>query len=113
MEETLTPFGVAGHSRRLVTRRERAFVKCVNIGDVEDNPTLPGPASFGRLVDEVEVAHTCSKASERRPFAAMQDIKSQGSVESDSSWHVMGAQRERAGPLDHGQNSPVLSPYAF
>ncbi len=46
-------------------------------------------------------------------FAAMQDLKPQRSVESDSSWHFMGAQLDRADPLDHGQHSPVLFPYAF
>ena len=43
---------------------ERAFVKYVNIGDVEDDPTPPGPASFSRLGDEVEVTYPCSKAGE-------------------------------------------------
>jgi len=62
--EALTPFGIAGHSRWLVSLCERAFVKCVSIGDVEDDPTPPGPASFGRLGDEVEVACPCSKAGE-------------------------------------------------
>jgi hypothetical protein len=42
----------------------RAVVKCVNIGDVEDDPTPPAPASFGRLGDEVEIARSCSKAGE-------------------------------------------------
>ena len=64
VEEALTPFGITGHSSRLVSRCERAFVKCVNIGDVEDDPTPLGPASFGRLDDEVEVACPCSKAGE-------------------------------------------------
>jgi hypothetical protein len=64
VEEALTPFGIAGHSSRLVSRSERAFVKYVNIGDVEDDPTPPGPASFGRLGDEVEVTYPCSKAGE-------------------------------------------------
>src|ERR1700704_1459948 len=38
----------------------------------------------------------------------MQDLKSQRTVESDSSWHFVGAQCDRADPLDHGQNSPVF-----
>src|ERR1700730_7612000 len=42
----------------------------------------------------------------------MQDLKPQRAVESDSSWHFVGAQCDRADPLDHGQNSPVLFPCA-
>jgi hypothetical protein len=40
----------------------------------------------------------------------MQDLKPQCAVESDSSQHFVGAQCDRADPLDHGQNSPVLFP---
>src|ERR1700732_42711 len=43
----------------------------------------------------------------------MQDLKPQRAVESDSSWHFVGAQCDRADPLDHGQNSPVLFPAPF
>src|SRR5260370_4649487 len=43
----------------------------------------------------------------------MQDLKPQRSVESDSSWHFMGAQCDRADPLDHGQNSPFYFPTPF
>src|SRR6266436_5366062 len=42
----------------------------------------------------------------------MQNLKPQRAVESDSSWHFVGAQCDRADPLDHGQNSPVLFPRA-
>src|ERR1700682_2430289 len=38
--------------------------------------------------------------------------REQRAVESDSSWHFAGAQCDRADPLDHGQNSPVLFPRA-
>jgi hypothetical protein len=43
----------------------------------------------------------------------MQDIKPQGTVESDSPWHFVSAERDRADPLDHGQNSPELLPAPF
>src|SRR6266850_3678029 len=42
----------------------------------------------------------------------MQDLKPQRAVESDSSWHFVGAQCDRADPLNHGLNSPVLFPRA-
>src|SRR5450759_1849567 len=42
----------------------------------------------------------------------MQNLKPQRAIESDSSWHFVGAQCDRADPLDHGQNSPVLFPCA-
>ena len=42
----------------------------------------------------------------------MQDLKPQRAVESDSSWHFVGAQCDGADPLDHGQSSPVLFPRA-
>src|SRR5229473_5209049 len=42
----------------------------------------------------------------------MQDLKPQRAVESDSSWHFVGAQCDRADSLDHGQNSPVSFPRA-
>ena len=41
-----------------------------------------------------------------------QDLKPQRAIESDSWWHFVGAQCDRADPLDHGQNSPVLFPCA-
>src|SRR3984885_2151974 len=77
------PLGLAG-------RCERTVVKCVNIGDVENYASPPRPAPLGRLDDEVKIAHPCSKAGEGRLFAAMQDFKPQGAVESDSSWHFVG-----------------------
>src|SRR6266481_4311368 len=40
----------------------------------------------------------------------MQDLKPQRAVESDSSWHLVGAQCDRADTLDHRQNSPVSFP---
>src|SRR5258708_21743339 len=49
VEEALTPFGVAGRGSRLVSRCERAVVKCVNIGDVENDAPPPEPAPLGRL----------------------------------------------------------------
>src|ERR1700675_168567 len=64
VEEALTPFGIAGHGSRLVSRGERTVVKCVNIGNVEDYPPPPGPAPLGRLGDEIEIARPCSKAGE-------------------------------------------------
>src|SRR5258705_8575307 len=64
VEEALTPFSIAGHGSRLVARCERAVVKCVNIGNVEDYPPPPGPAPLGRLGDKVEIARSCSKAGE-------------------------------------------------
>src|SRR6266850_6864028 len=40
----------------------------------------------------------------------MQNLKPQRAVESDGSWHVVGAECNRADPLDHGQNSHVSFP---
>src|SRR3954469_15703269 len=34
------------------------------------------------------MARPCSKAGERRHFAAMQDVKPERAVESDCSWHL-------------------------
>src|ERR1700737_4039034 len=42
----------------------------------------------------------------------MQDLKPERAVESDRSWHFVDAQCNRADPLDHGRNSPVLIPCA-
>src|SRR5882672_8664596 len=42
----------------------------------------------------------------------MQDLKPQRAVESDRSWHFVGAQCDRADSLDHGRNSPVSFPRA-
>ena len=42
----------------------------------------------------------------------MQNLKPQRAVESDGSWHFVGAECDRANPLDHGQNSPVSFPRA-
>src|SRR3954454_13762949 len=39
----------------------------------------------------------------------MQDLKAQRAVESDSSWHFVGAQCDCADPLDHGQLSRFIS----
>src|SRR5882762_7947174 len=47
-----------------------------------------------------------------RIFAAMPDLKPQRAVESDGSWHFVGAECDCANPLDHGQNSPVSFPRA-
>ena len=38
VEEALTPFGIVGHGRWLVSRCERTVAKCVNIRNVEDYP---------------------------------------------------------------------------
>src|SRR5580704_5189083 len=64
VEETLSPFGVAGRSSWLAPRRQRTFVKSINIGDVKDHAPPPGPAPLSRLGDEVEIAHPRSKTSE-------------------------------------------------
>src|SRR5437899_4594872 len=40
----------------------------------------------------------------------MQHLKPQRAVELDGSWHFVGAERDRADPLDHEQNSPVSIP---
>src|SRR4029453_160434 len=40
----------------------------------------------------------------------MEDLKPQRSIEADGAWHFMGAQRDRADPFDHGQNSLWLFP---
>jgi hypothetical protein len=40
----------------------------------------------------------------------MQDLKPQRAVESDGSRHFVGAQCDRADPLDHGANPPVYLP---
>src|ERR1700692_1248628 len=92
--------------------RHGTAVKCINIGDVEDYAPPPGPAPLGRLGNEVKIAHPYSKAGEGRLFVAMQDLKPQPAVKSDSSWHFVGAQCDGADPLDHGQSSPVLFPRA-
>src|SRR5882757_8373190 len=113
MEEALTPFGVAGRSSWLAPRCERTVVKFINIGDIEDYAAPPGPAPRGRLGDEVEIACPCSKAGECRFFAAMQDLKPQRAIESDSSWHFVGAQCDRADPVDHGQPSRFIKRVHF
>src|SRR5216683_411222 len=41
----------------------------------------------------------------------MQDLKPQRAIESDSSWHFVGAQCDRADPVDHGQSSRFISQY--
>ena len=41
---------------------------------------------------------------------AMQDLKPQRSVEPESSWHLVGAQCDRADPLNHGQPCCFISP---
>jgi hypothetical protein len=64
VKEALAPFGVAWRGGRLVSRRERALVKCVDIGDVENGAPPPGPAPLGGLGDQVEIARSCSKAGE-------------------------------------------------
>jgi hypothetical protein len=65
MEEALTPFGIAGFGGWLAPCRERTFIKCINIGDVEDNAAPPGPAPLGRLRDEVKIARPRAKTSEQ------------------------------------------------
>src|SRR5258708_35640792 len=42
----------------------------------------------------------------------MQDLKPQRAIESDSSWHFVGAQCDRADPVDHGQLSRFICQYA-
>src|ERR1700733_1149125 len=64
VEETLSPFGVAGRSSRVAPSRERTFIKSINIGDVEDHAPPPRPAPLSRLGDEVEIAHTHAKTGE-------------------------------------------------
>jgi hypothetical protein len=55
VEETLSPFGVAGRGSWLASRRERTFVKSINIGDVKDHVPPRGPALLIKLGDEVEI----------------------------------------------------------
>ena len=60
----VSPFGVTGRCSWLAPRRECTFVKSINIGDVKDYATPPGPAPLSRLGDEVEIAHPRSKSGE-------------------------------------------------
>src|SRR5437868_2999293 len=64
VEEALAPFGVAGRRRWPAARGERAVVKFIDIGDVEDDAPPPGPAPAGGLGNEVEIARPGSKAGE-------------------------------------------------
>ena len=41
VEEALTPFGIAGHGSRLISRCEREIIQCVNIGYVKYYPPPP------------------------------------------------------------------------
>jgi hypothetical protein len=38
VEEALTPLGIAARSSWLAPRCERTFVRCINVGHVEDYP---------------------------------------------------------------------------
>src|SRR5580704_4949118 len=42
----------------------------------------------------------------------MQDLKPQRVIESDSSWHFVSAQCDRADPVDHGKPSRFICQYA-
>lgn len=64
VEVALTPFGVAGDSSRLVSCCKRTVVKCVNVGNIKDYASPPGPAPIGRLGDEVEITRSSPKAGE-------------------------------------------------
>ena len=57
VEETLSPFGVVRRGSWLAPRRERTFVKSINIGDVKNHAPPPGPALLSRLGDEVEIVY--------------------------------------------------------
>ena len=83
VEEALTPFGIAGHGSWLVSRSERAFIKCVNIGNVKDYPPPPGtrmPFSANSLAQLELIPGP--------PPTMRATSRSEGRVSSDSGWVI-------------------------
>jgi len=77
MEVALTPFGIARYARGLPSCGNRAAMERVDIVDIEDNTTPPGPTFVVRLSDQIEIAGTGTKAGKGRGLAAMEDLESQ------------------------------------
>src|SRR5215470_1826627 len=89
VEIALPPLGIAGRGRGLQPRRKRLVVKCIDIGDIENYPSPPGPAFMIRLSNQVEITRSRLKAGERRFFAAVQDGEAQRTVKPDCARHVV------------------------
>src|SRR5439155_6759918 len=101
MEEALAPFGITRRGIGPAARGNQPGMEGVDIGDVENQASPPGPLTLGRLNDQVEMIGPGAKTGERRPFAAIERLKSQHAVELDGAAHVVRGERHSADAVDH------------
>src|SRR5262245_3934666 len=60
---SLAPFGVARRRRRLPSGRQRALVERVDVSDIKDDASPPGPVFVG-LHRQIEITRARTKARE-------------------------------------------------
>ncbi len=111
MEIALAPFGIAGHGRWLVSRRQRLRVSRIDVLHIEDDAAPPGPALLLALRDQVEIARPGTKVGERRGLAAVQDLEAERSVEPNGAPHVVGGKRNGTDRLNHDDDSADLKAF--
>src|SRR3984893_4940321 len=101
VKEPLAPFGITRRGIGLDAGGHQPGMEGVDIGDVENQASPPGPSALGRLDDQVEIIGPGAKTGERRRFAAIEQLKSQHAVKLDGAAHVMRGERHGADAVDH------------
>ena len=101
VKKPFPPIGIAWRRFRTIAGRDHARVQGVNVGMVKDHPPPPRPSSLGGLGDEIEVAASSPKARERARLTAVNNFKSEHTIEADGARHIVRRQRDGADALDH------------
>ena len=89
VEVAFAPLSVAGGRVRAQVLGQGTFIEGVDVRNVEDDASPPGPLPILRLADEVQVRGADGKAGECRILATVAEGETEGAVKSDRASHVV------------------------
>ena len=92
VEVTFAPLGVARGRVWLQAIGQCPFVQGVDIGNIEDDTSPPGPLPIFRLADQVQVRGADGKAGELRVLPSVAEGETEAAVKSHGASHIVSCQ---------------------
>src|SRR3978361_2120907 len=101
MEVALTPGSIAWGSVGLIAGGNNPSVHGVDISDMENRPSPPGPVPCVGLGRQVQIAWPSAETHETGVLTAINELEAECSIEAHGAPHVVCGQRDGRDTFDH------------